>query len=219
MTRTLASLDEAIEWAQSRWANQRTVPSVLHESHTTEGALGAPRFTGAFAAALDGRPDTVIASNRTETCYHPLLPLRRPERDCPECIGTKVKEVRSDLYAFPMTLALHRLRNGLASRRHPHPYGLVVVLAAHGWMPRQAARALDLPWDRAEALFLMALRKLHSHYAEGPVKTSRSTVGEVRYEGPNVTQYTSNSRTVFLGKWTDLSDSQRAAIEAGEGAA
>ena len=192
-----ATLTDAIEWARDRWANQRAVPTRLHTREEEGIGLG---FTPAFRTALDGKPDTVIDQTRTVDCHHPLLPRGHAERDCPECNGHRVKEVRSDLYAYPMTLALHRLRNGLASRRHPHPYGLVIVLASHGWLPRQAARALELPWERAEPLFLMALRRLHSHYAEGPVRTSRSTVERVT-------------------SWVDLSDSQRAAIEAGETAA
>ena len=192
---TLATLSDAIDWARDRWANQRAVPTRLHTREEEGVGLG---FTPAFRAALDGKPNTVIASTRTQSCYHPLA-LNRPARDCPECLGAGVKEVRSDLYAYPMTRALIKLRNGLASRRHPHPYGLVIVLASHGWLPQQAARALDIPWDRAEALFLMALRRLHNFYSEGPVDT--------RTYAP---------RTVG---WLEMSDSQRAAIEAGETAA
>ena len=195
---TLATLSDAIDWVRDRWANQRAVPTRLHTREEEGVGLG---FTPAFRAALDGKPDTVIASTRTESCYHPLLSRGMSPRDCPECRGAGVKEVRSDLYAHPMTLALHRLRLGLASRRHPHPYGLVIVLASHGWDARQAARALAIHWDRAEPLFLMALRRLHGHYAEGPVDTRSRTYA---------------SRTV---SWLEMSDSNRAAIEAGETAA
>jgi len=217
---TLATLTEAIDWASSRWANQRTVPTRLHTRDQegtglmrdekgckclactpggSDGALGSHAHTNAFAAALDGKPDLIEKGvTRTVTCWHPLLPKGMSPRDCPECLGVGLKDQRTDLYAFPMTLALNRLRNGLASRRQPHPYGLVIVLASHGWLPEQAARSLGVSWDRAEALFLMALRRLHSHYAEGPVRT------------------TITSSTV---KWTDLSSSQQNAIVAGETAA
>lgn len=193
---TFTELPEAIAWARDRWSNQRAVPTRLHTREEEGIGLG---FTPAFRTALDGKPDAVVTASRTVSCYHPLLAAGLSPRDCPECIGSGVKEARSDLYAYPMTLALHRLRRGLASRRHPHPYGLVIVLAAHGWRAPEAARALAMPWDRAEALFLMALRRLHNYYSEGPVDTR-----------------TYASRTVG---WLEMSDSQRAAIEAGETAA
>lgn len=192
MSRDLPTLELAIEWVNARWANQRAVPTKLHTRDEEGIGLG---FTNAFRAALDSQPDTVMSQSRTVECWHPLLPKGHAARDCPECIGTRVKEVRSDLYAYPMTLALNRLRNDIASRRQPHPYGLVLVLASHGWLPQQAARALEIPWDRAEPLFLLALRKLHSRYQEGPVKTTVSS------------------------SWVGFSDSQRNAIIAGETAA
>ena len=216
MGRDLPTLELAIEWANARWANQRTVPIRLHKREEegvglmhdrkgctclactdgpSESGLGSHAFSNAFASALDGRPDTTISQDRTVDCWHPLLPKGRPDRDCPECIGTRVKKVRSDLFAFPMSLALNRLRNDIASRRQLHPYILVLALASHGWQPKQAARSLDMPWDRAEPLFLLALRKLHSRYEEGPVKTTVSS------------------------SWLALSDSQRNAITAGETAA
>lgn len=189
---TLVTLSDAIEWVTDRWANQRAVPTRLHTREEEGIGLG---FTPAFAAALDGKPDTVRSESRTVECWHPLLPKGHADRDCPECIGTRVKEVRSDLFLFPMSLALARLRNGLANRRQPHPYGLVIVLAANGWLPEKAARSLAIPWDRAEPLFLMALRKLHGRYQEGPVKTTVSS------------------------SWVSFSESQQNAIIAGETAA
>lgn len=200
---TLATLSDAIDWARDRWAQQRTVPTRLHTREEEGVGLG---FTPAFRVALDGKPNHKTLIETSETCGH--WQRRLPDL-CPDCAiydkdGRAIAESglykkRTYRYTYPMSLALHKLRLGLASRRHPHPYGLVIVLAAHGWLPQQAARALEMPWDRAEALFLMALRRLHNYYSEGPVDTR-----------------TYASRTVG---WLEMSDSQRAAIEAGETAA
>ena len=163
------SLTEAIEWTRDRWDQQRPVPLRLHEAHTTEGALGAPRFTGAFRAALDGRADAVDDSIRTETCYHPLLSRGMSPRDCPECYGVNVKDVRVDRYRYPMSLALARLSKVLRQRRHPHPVTVVQALAEHGWDAHAVARSFDMHWDLAEPLLLRALRQLHARYQEGPI--------------------------------------------------
>lgn len=193
---TLFSLSEAIDWTRSRWDNQRCAPVRLHEAHTTEGELGAPRFSHGMAAALDGSPSAVASITGTQPCYHPLLNRGDSPRNCAECIGTGVKEYRSDRYLFPMSRALSRLANSLGPTRQPHPYRLVIELASHGWDPRNTASSTGIPWDRAEPLFLQALRKLHGHYAEGPIASRTYTAG-----------------------WTTLSDSQRNAIQAGETAA
>ena len=192
---TLATLSDAIDWASSRWSNQRTVPTRLHTREEEGIGLG---FTNSFRAALDAKPGLTEDMGGPTDCYHPLLMAGMSPRECPECHGLGVKEHRSSRYVYPMGLALHRLRNSPSSRRHPHPYAVVVVLASHSWLPQQTARALGLHWDLAEPLLLMALRKLHARYEEGPVKT------------------TITSASV---KWTDLSSSQQNAVIAGETAA
>ena len=184
-----ATLHDALRWAAERWDEQRPAPVRLHRAHSTEGALGAPMYTHAFAAALDGRPNAVTDATRTVPCYHPLLAAGLSPRDCPECTGYGVKDVRVERYRYPMTLALSRLTKTLRQRRHPHPVRIVTALADHAWDAKATARSFDLPWDLAEALFLDALRKLHSRYEEAPVSK---------------------------GGWVSLSDAQRNAILAGE---
>lgn len=179
---TLASLSEAITWLRDHWQEQRPSPIKLH-TRDTEGI--GPFHTPAMAAALDGSCDVTTTAPQTQTCYHPLS---KTAKDCPECIGLGVKEVRVDRYVYPMSRALQRLHDSLGPARHPHPYHLVVVLAACGWDARHAAAAIDRPTETAEALFLMAIRKLHSHYSAGPVNT--------RTSGPS---------------WIDKSESQKAA--------
>jgi hypothetical protein len=166
---TFASLDEAIVWVRDRWDGQRTVPLRLHESRTTEGELGAPRFSHGFINALDGSPAAVSTEGRTQSCGHPLL-AGRPSRDCPECYGAGVKEVRLNLYRYPMTLALSRLARSLpVNRRQPHPYLTIATLAEHDWDARSTVRSLAMSWDAGEAHLLRCLRQLHSRYQEGPV--------------------------------------------------
>ena len=220
---TLATLSDAIDWARDRWAGQRAVPLRLHagevESHSLttdlggctcmsctrsahEGGTGALAFTASFSSALEGINHAKTDAPRTVACYHPTLRIGARVQDCPECDGHGVKEVTTTVFQYPMTLALNRLRNAVYNRRQPHPYGLIVVLAAHGWRAQEAAAALAIPWDRAEPLFIMALRKLHAKYQEAPLNTRPTTT----YAGGS-------------GSWVDLSDAQRNAIEAGETAA
>jgi hypothetical protein len=146
----------------------------LHTARTTEGALGAPPFTAAMHAALAGKPTSVTDALRTVDCYHPMLVKGMSPRDCPECYGLGLKDVRVDRFRFPMTLALDRLANSwipkwLRRSGQPRAYHLVMSLAEHGWDTRKAARSMDLHWDVAEALFLRALRKLNDHYQEAPL--------------------------------------------------
>ena len=169
---SLINLAEAIKWASERWDQQRAAPIRLHEAHTTDGALGAPRFTFAFAAALDGSVNATSDATRTAHCHHPMLALGRDARDCPECYGLGVKDVNVDRYRFPMSRALSKLANTLRPRRQPHPYRLVVALAEHAWDWHATARSLAMHDDLAEALLLRALRQLHGRYEEGPVTVS-----------------------------------------------
>jgi hypothetical protein len=182
---TFASLSEAIEWTASHWPEQRPVPTRLHTRETEGVGLF---FAPAFAAALDGSDEAYTSMRGPMSCYHTTLAIGMSVLNCPECFGTGVKDHASDRYLYPMGRALRRVHNSLGSPRQPHPYLLILELAAHDWRPRDAAAGMGLGWDRAEALFLMALRRLHSHYSAGPVST--------RTSGPS---------------WVDKSDSQRAA--------
>lgn len=167
---TLATLSEAIEWAERHWSEQRPVPVRLHQARTTDGALGGPMYTHAFAAALGGSVNTTTYVKASATCHHPMLRPGLPSRDCPECYGTAIKDVQVDRYAYPMSRALSKLSNVLRPRRQPHPYRLVTALADHGWDARVTARSLDMHHDLAEPLLLRALRQLHSRYEASPVR-------------------------------------------------
>jgi len=182
---TLASLPEAISWLKDHWAEQRAAPTRLH-THANEG-LG-PFYTPAFAAALDGSAEAYVSTIGPTDCYHPLIRAGQSPLKCPECNGMGVKDHRTDRYLYPMSRALTRLHNQLGPGRQPHHYVLVLLLADHRFDARGAAASVDLNWDRAEALFLMAIRRLHAQYAAGPAPT--------RTSGPS---------------WIDKSDSQRSA--------
>mgnify|MGYP001352836698 CR=1 FL=1 len=168
---TFLAITDAIEWTAARWGGQRAAPIRLHQARSVDGALGGLMFTHSFASALDSSPSATTDAVRTVPCYHPLAG-NRPARDCPECFGLGVKDVRVSHYRYPMTLALAQLANTLRPRRQPHPLALVLALADHGWDWRATSRSLDVHPDMGEALLLRALRQLHSRYAEGPVRIS-----------------------------------------------
>ena len=168
---TLATIYDAIEWAESRWDAQRTAPLRLHRAHAT-GGDGAPAFSAAFARSLDESPRSTTMAAHTVSCFHPMLARGKTPYDCPECQGIGVKDVNVDRYRYPMTLALTRLARVVRPRRQPHPSRLVLVLAEHGWDWCAASRAIGVYPDMGEALMLQALRKLYSRYEEGPVRIS-----------------------------------------------
>lgn len=178
MRHQLASLSEAIRWTQERWDQQRTAPTRLHDSETDDGhGLGGRKFSAPFLRLLSERLDATAAIPRTVSCHHPMLGFGLRVHECPECAGVGLKEARTELYRYPMTLALAKLQNSLPLRRsYPHPYIVVVTLAQHGWEPRATVQTLGLGWDMGEALMLHALRGLHSRYTEGPVDTRVSWV-------------------------------------------
>ncbi len=187
----MASLPDALRWAEGHWDMNRVAPIRLHESHTTDGALGGLRYSRAMLTTLSAQPSDVMADERTASCGHPLLKMGQPGRDCPECWGVGVKTICTDRYRYPMWRALNALQNALRPRRQPHPYSLILDLAEHAWDARAAARSRGIPWDLAEALYLRALRQLHGRYQAGPIASRRPS-------------------------WLDMSDSQRNTIEAGE---
>lgn len=183
---TLATLHEATDWLSSHWAEQRPAPTRLHKRETEGVGLF---YSAAFAAALDGSAEASVTMTGPVDCYHPLIRAGQSPLNCPECHGFNVKEHRTDRFLFPMSRALLHLHNSMGSPRQPHPYHLILILADHGFEPRAAAASVDFNWDRAEALFLMAIRRLHSMYAAGPMRTRTTS-------------------------WIDKSDSQRDAESA-----
>ena len=182
----LRSLDEALEWLRDHWNEQRPAPLRLHEARTTDGALGGPRYSGAFQAVLSWNPGQSRKVVATQICAHPMSHGRTDE--CPECQGAGVKDVETERYPYPMSTALARLTHVLPGR-HVHPVALVFLLAENGWSYRIVRRLLPYAEDLTEALTLRAIRQLHDRYEAGPVARPG---------------------------WIDLSDSQRAAVIAGE---
>jgi hypothetical protein len=164
------NLRDAIDWLEERWGEQRQAPIRLHAAHSTEGALGAPSFTGAFAAHLDWTPRTVVRWRMTASCAHPLTDGN--SRRCPECSGLGIKEIAADRYPYPMTVALNLLARLPRHREQPHPAELVASIAQRDWNARAVAEHYGLPWEQAEPLLLRAIRKLHSRYRAGPMAVS-----------------------------------------------
>lgn len=169
-------LPSALDWLQEHWDEQRPAAVRLHDANTTEGELGAPRFSGQFAAGLDWSPRTVVAWPMTASCWHPLSDGN--PRICPECAGSGYKEVTVDRFPYPMTSALLRL--ALTPRHHslPHPFEVVHRLAAFGWSARSVAAHDGLPWETAEAWYLRCIRKLRARYSAGPVATAWTAKSE-----------------------------------------
>ncbi len=191
MTRNLATLTDALDWASSHWEG-RPVPTRLHTRQEDGIGLG---FTPAFERRLDAHPGQVTQEERSVVCGHPTLPPRVDIRECHECAGSGWKQAMKVVYRYPMWRAFSRLANAPNTRRAPHPTVAILCLASVGWDAEDAMLALDLPsWDYAEAYFLSAIRQLHGRFEEGPIETRRST-------------------------WTLLSESQQNAIIAGETAA
>lgn len=187
---TLATLTEAVAWAEKRWPNQRAATIRLHEARTTDGELGGPRFTHSFLATLDNGDGAVETTKQSVSCGHP----GKTTSLCRMCAiydeqgkpivesGVYTKQVTR--YRFPMTLALSRLAGALHPPGTPSPFRTIVILASHGWDVRRAAGFLDMAWVDAEPHMLRCLRQLHAWYQETPV--------------PSVS-------------WVDKSDAQRAA--------
>jgi hypothetical protein len=172
---TLATLTEALAWAETRWANQRTATIRLHEARTTDGALGGPRFTHAFAATLDGSDDATETAKHSVSCSHPgktgalcLMCAIYDEQGQP-IVESGVYNKTVVRFRFPMTRALSQLSGCLHPPGTPHPYRTILMLANYGWDARAAADRLDLAWADAEAHFLRSLRQLHKQYQEAPM--------------------------------------------------
>jgi hypothetical protein len=201
---TFAALSDALDWVEAHW-DDRSPPAVLHRSET-DGELGGLAFTPDFARHLDALPSHTVEETRSTACLHWGRQLGRICRVCAvfddkgEPIAESgVYQKRVLRYRWPMWRAVTKLQNALAPRRQPHPYALVLSLAAYGWDARQAARATGLPWDYAEAAYLRAIRQLHGRFEEAPIDTRTTT----------------RSAPVTVA-WTEMSESMQNAIIAGE---
>lgn len=135
MSRSLATLPEALEWAQAHWHENRVAPDRINQAHVTDGALGGLRFSTGFARTMDAKPSDTVEDG-----------------------------VNSQRFRYPMWRALSDLRHAPGLQ----PYQLVLDLSEHGWNVQAAARSRRLPYDLAELLYMWAIRRLHSHYSQGP---------------------------------------------------
>lgn len=164
---TFTSLSEAIEWAEARW-HERPAPIRLH-ARDIDGQLGL-QYSRPFARLLSAHPNQTHEAEMTEPCYHPTIRAGQSIRECPACSGMGVKTALREVWDYPMWRACERLAKDRATRPHlPTPGLLVERLAEHRWRPMAAAYNLGLPWDLAEPLFLMALRKLRGYYTDAPI--------------------------------------------------
>lgn len=175
------NLRDAIDWLEAHWGEQLEAPDRLHR-HDTEGELGGLAYSPEFAAVLSWSPRTVVRWRMTTECHHPMTAGR--QQDCPECLGSCVKEVASDRFPYPMTTALTTLAR--SPSKPPHPVVLLRELAVRSWDARTTASVMGLAWEQAGALMLRAIRKVHARYQAAPIHRS----------------------------WVDLSESQRNAEEA-----
>lgn len=203
----LPTLEAALDWIERHW-DMRTPPQQLTRPET-EGELGGLALSKAFEQFLSATPNQTVDEVVTAPCLHWSRP---PGGLCGACgvrdgsgrviaeTGTYQKAVLR--YRWPMWRAVTRLQNALRERNQPHPYALILSLAAAGWDARQAAQTVGLPWDYAEAAYLRAIRQLHGRYEEVPISTRRNVT---RAQGSIV--------------WTELSESMQKAIQAGETAA
>lgn len=160
----LADLPTAIEWLREHWDGQREAPVRLHEAHTTDGALGGLRYSGAFTATLGWSSRTSVRTTVTQRCSHPMNSGR--ERDCPECMGVGVKDVTVDRYPHPMSTALVELRKETTLPGFVPSLNVIYALASAAFRPRVAMQLLGL---EDEAILLRAIRRLFGKYQAGPV--------------------------------------------------
>jgi hypothetical protein len=190
-TSDLATLPLALEWLRSHVDELADVPIRLHDHAVGDkDALGAPRFSGAFWHRLVGSAYATHVARLEESCYHPM----KHQAECPECFGTNVKTTQRDVYDRPLSAAMVSLAKIPApSLGTPSPVQYILALLQAGLVIEPAAYLVRIPIVSAdhrltvEAMFLRAIRQLHSRYSSGPIG------------GP---------------KWTDMSESQRNAIQA-----
>ncbi len=154
----VGTLSSAIDWLREHQDAGRSVPSRLHDN-ATEGELGAPPFSPAFMAYLQGRPDDVILVRLSVACDH------LHDATWPGC------SVEREYYRAPMWRAMRRISGRMPRIRpsNPKPLALVVSVMDAGYDWRTASDRLRLNRELGEALILMAIRELYGQYALGPV--------------------------------------------------
>lgn len=174
----LATLDEAVVWARARWHQQRTAPLRLHQAHSTDGALGGPRFSATFIATLDSSPTAKERIIESITCGHPTRTHADlvAGRFCSVCslldehgrpfVETGMYDRAVERYRYPMTQALSRLKSALSPPGLPRPAATVMALASYGW---DVSATLDHLNFASPEHILRCLRQLHHWYQEAPL--------------------------------------------------
>jgi hypothetical protein len=177
-TQRFATLDAALDWLMPRW-QERPIPYRIND-WTTEGV--GLYFSASFGSYLAASPGQVTDEERSAPCQHPM---RKAAEYCPQCsvfsedgrplVETGVVRTSTARFRFPMWRAMRRLEKDRPLRPYfPAPASLIVLCSITGWDARRTAALLGLSYETTEALLLMALRKLHSHYSEGPVGVRKS---------------------------------------------
>lgn len=177
MSDDTSSLAAAIRWAQSAWSTLPQPPLRLHDRDIEElSQLGSHRFSSPMWRILNSTPWDEEVIDETVTCFHPRLFVRDDPKACPDCRGDNVTTVTRRRYVSPMAAALARLAKvPRPSDGTPSSLILVLALSECDWSVWKAGRLLGLEpvsedhYKTQEAMFLLALRRLHSRYSSGPV--------------------------------------------------
>lgn len=170
---TLGTIEAATEWLALHLDELRKPPTRLHDAAL--GESGAPRYSAAFWAILAGGPYDAYDVEETRSCTdHPYGAA------CFRCQGNLTYTVPRRLYRHPLSAALARLRHERAtSPDWPSPFVMCVALLRCDLDVTQAAWAIGHPPGSrdeeatVQAAFLLALRKLYSRWASGPMPKAR----------------------------------------------
>lgn len=205
----IATYSDAVHWLRDAWTTLPVAPRQIH-SHEIEdqSALGSHRFSsGMWRVLVDSPYATEDVTERSECRHEAQDPAKRRAGDiCPTCgiydgDGKLIAErgtVSREMVRFrsPMAAALSTLKRGVPPPPgRPSSVDVIVAFAWSGWHLPTMASWLGMPIvsddhrKTLEALVLMHVRKLYSRYSSGPLPD----------RGP---------------KWTEMSQSQRNAVEA-----
>lgn len=192
----MTPLDELLAWAADRW---ETPPLKIHRSGVwsdVEGgsALGSPAWTADYRRWIEESPfATVHESQVGVNCVHPQQSPkdRKHGLPCPDCQETGIRDVHRLRYRWPMRAALATIAKRDVPAGRPRLDSVTWQLAMNDWSVSAMAAVLALDFPAladpgvAGASAHTALRQLRWAYREDA-------------EGRSV-------------RWTDKSDSQRAA--------
>lgn len=174
------TLAQAVEWVHEHLDDEEP-PRKLHHMRTeTQGELGTPEMTAAFIRWLAASPYDTMMVTETRRCHHP----RAVHGRCGDCEGSDLFEVRVERYRRPMRAALEHLgRNpGRWPEHEIPPFHVLRVAFLCGLNTHRTALALHLGHDHAEAVVLMALRRLHGRFRLAPYPRQRKSEAQLDAE-------------------------------------